>query len=320
MPPEIIPHDPLVRHHAWSTDPARDAAVRAAEDNRTGPLPTLKEAIAAVTETMSENGIGDETEQGMRQMLILSENRRVNAGAERDAAIRERDTALARVAELEAEQNAVAFVRLQTQFDAEWNDATASNADNLPETPDGSPQAASGGGEPTNQPPADGGRPPGGPSESAADDVRSRSASCADESAGGVAPTASGGGEGEPDYYVYKNEVGMIVSTSKKFEDGWAGCTIEPVYKAPPQPRGWLTEEEREAVQWAADTAYDKQHPAEDTLRSVLARSSPPEVVLPHDMGRHCGSEQYCLGWEAGLQDARLSIAAAGVAVKEVDK
>jgi hypothetical protein len=29
--------------------PARDAAVRAAEDGRTGPLPTLGEAIAAIT-------------------------------------------------------------------------------------------------------------------------------------------------------------------------------------------------------------------------------------------------------------------------------
>jgi hypothetical protein len=31
--------------HAWCSDPSRDAAVRAAEDNRTEPLPTLAEAI-----------------------------------------------------------------------------------------------------------------------------------------------------------------------------------------------------------------------------------------------------------------------------------
>jgi len=37
--------------HAWCRDPSRDAAVRAAEDGRTGPLPTLGEAIAAVTDT-----------------------------------------------------------------------------------------------------------------------------------------------------------------------------------------------------------------------------------------------------------------------------
>jgi hypothetical protein len=33
----------------WCKDIERDAAVRAAEDNRTGPLPTLEEAIAAIT-------------------------------------------------------------------------------------------------------------------------------------------------------------------------------------------------------------------------------------------------------------------------------
>jgi len=60
---------------------------------------------------MSENRIGEDLEHGMRQLLISSENRRVNAGAERDAAIREReswrmlaDHLHARVAELEADQ------------------------------------------------------------------------------------------------------------------------------------------------------------------------------------------------------------------------
>jgi len=31
--------------HAWCSDPSRDESVRAAEDGRTGPLPTLAEAI-----------------------------------------------------------------------------------------------------------------------------------------------------------------------------------------------------------------------------------------------------------------------------------
>jgi len=34
--------------HPWCSDPARDAAVRAAEDNRSGPLTTLAEAIDEV--------------------------------------------------------------------------------------------------------------------------------------------------------------------------------------------------------------------------------------------------------------------------------
>ena len=37
--------------HAWSTDPGRDAAVRAAEDGRQGALPTLEEAIGEVFPT-----------------------------------------------------------------------------------------------------------------------------------------------------------------------------------------------------------------------------------------------------------------------------
>jgi hypothetical protein len=56
------------------------------------------------------------------------------------------------------------------------------------------------------------------------------------------------------------------------------------------------------------------------TIDALLARSSPPEVVLPLDMGRRHGNEQYCLGWEDGMQDARSALAAAGVAVKEVGR
>jgi hypothetical protein len=138
-----------------------------------------------------------------------------------------------RVAGLEAAQNAVAFVRLQTQFDAEWNDATASNADNLPETPDGSTQAASGGGE---------------------------------------------------------------------------------------QPRGWLTDEEREAVETARDY-FDNEDLGDSEcvfiarmMKQILARSTPPEVVKPNEKHYHhitCSSRD--AEWIA-------AIAKAGVPVKEVPR
>ena len=36
--------------HSWCRDVQRDEAVRASEDNRPGPLPTLEEAISGVTE------------------------------------------------------------------------------------------------------------------------------------------------------------------------------------------------------------------------------------------------------------------------------
>jgi hypothetical protein len=44
--------------HAWCHDIARDEAVRAAEDNRTGPLPTLEEAIAAPFACAACGGFG----------------------------------------------------------------------------------------------------------------------------------------------------------------------------------------------------------------------------------------------------------------------
>jgi hypothetical protein len=46
--------------HAWCSDPARDAAVRAAEDGRTGPLPTLGEAIAAPFACTACGGFGSD--------------------------------------------------------------------------------------------------------------------------------------------------------------------------------------------------------------------------------------------------------------------
>jgi hypothetical protein len=50
--------------HAWCRDVARDERVRAAEDGRDRPLPTLGEAIAAVTKSMSGGAGGEEMEQG----------------------------------------------------------------------------------------------------------------------------------------------------------------------------------------------------------------------------------------------------------------
>jgi hypothetical protein len=133
---------------------------------------------------------------------------------------------------------------------------------------------------------------------------------------------ASGGGEGEPDYYVYKNEVGMILYTSPKLvNDGWGGCTVEPVYKSPPQPRGWLTEQEIDAVADAADTLSLRGCGSERRariLRELLARSSPPEVVHPDcqfDQFSGCSAVH---AWNICAADFRKALAAAGVLVKEV--
>jgi hypothetical protein len=58
--------------HAWCRDIARDEAVRAAEDGRTGPLPTLGECIAAVTERRSADARGEEMSQGLRTEAQIS--------------------------------------------------------------------------------------------------------------------------------------------------------------------------------------------------------------------------------------------------------
>ena len=64
-------------NHAWCHDTARDAAVRAAEDGRTGPLPTLGEAIAGPfvesaerSVTVSKTGEG---QSGMRTERVVIE-------------------------------------------------------------------------------------------------------------------------------------------------------------------------------------------------------------------------------------------------------
>ncbi len=59
--------------HAWCRDPSRDERVRAAEDGRDRPLPTLKECIAGVTERMSIDAGGEESSPGLRTERITLE-------------------------------------------------------------------------------------------------------------------------------------------------------------------------------------------------------------------------------------------------------
>lgn len=63
--------------HAWCRDVARDAAVRAAEDGRTAPLPTLGEAIAAPFAEAAERSVPvsktGEGQSGLRTERITLE-------------------------------------------------------------------------------------------------------------------------------------------------------------------------------------------------------------------------------------------------------
>jgi hypothetical protein len=104
---------------------------------------------------------------------------------------------------------------------------------------------------------------------------------------------------------------------------GDANNVVSPLFDAPPQPRGWLTEEERIVIElFSHDSANLAEHfpympqfkVRADILAAILARSTPPEVVLPFvdpalaRMVYGRDSE-----WLAAL-------AAAGVAVKEVGR
>jgi hypothetical protein len=79
------------------------------------------------------------------------------------------------------------------------------------------------------------------------------------------------------------------------------------------QPRGWLSGDERLALD-AARTIIDGSGRTNigATIDDLLARSSPPEVVLPR---------VYCHGGDGeqllDIKDVRAALAAAGVAVKE---
>jgi hypothetical protein len=100
--------------------------------------------------------------------------------------------------------------------------------------------------------------------------------------------------------------------------------TLVPIY-APPQPRGWMTEEERDAIlflivgsrsQFSPQTPHEaRRNAACRVCHSLLDRSTPPEVVLP--AVATWGMDGHAMLRRAEVQSA---LAAAGVAVKEVGR
>ncbi len=244
------------------------------------------------------------------------------------AAVMEADTLRARVAELEADVNDCNII-----LGNRWRDAVSVV------TGKAAP-AASGGGEQSNQPLADGGRPRGERAESAtADSSPSLSLDTPGAPADGADPTASGGGEGEPVAISPAERDGLqvIVDGVVRHGNGFVVVpgsdslrAVESVLArhttAPPQPRGWLTQEERALVQswerhytqgahYAQSPSHTNDIAAEmgklaEVCRAFLARSSPPEVVLdafPTDE----------TGEFFSRRDVIKALAAAGVAVKE---
>jgi hypothetical protein len=193
---------------------------------------------------------------------------------ERDAAIREREVALARVAHLEDGNRA-----LKDAADAACDLLDESNA-RVAEL-----EAASGGGE-------------GEPVAWGVIDERQKVREQFEERDDAVS-------------YARAAIYGQIVEKQK--------LTVVPLYRSPPQPRGWLTAEEREALWWFAREEWPRSYGAAnrhaDTVRSLLARSTPPEVVLTEAFNRFDTYGDRVASFDA--HHVRRALAAAGVAVKE---
>jgi hypothetical protein len=242
--------------HAWCRDVARDEAVRAAEDNRTGPLPTLGECIdgmfpksvSASSPVEHENkGVGMHTE---RVTLEITHDEsfsvshwswvtilRIKSGE----SVRVVEAAVGSVDDrayadrMGCDEERDFANRILTERDAAIRDREKLRGE-ITSVLDRAEQA-----------------------RSEHDALRARVAAL---------EAASGGGE---------------------------------------QPRGWLTEQERDLIAGITDDdEYTEE--GQNIARGLLARSSPPEVRLPlADLGDRLLRD--------GVIDA---LAAAGVAVKEV--
>jgi hypothetical protein len=341
--------------HAWCHDPDRDEAVRAAEDGRTGPLPTLEEAIAVFSpseeglrtervtleivrgdglhvrqwpwhDILKAWGLGEEDEaesvrvvedepssdadaEVLRHAFVASEIQRLKADAEVDRLRKELEAASGggeRLREQVASivHEAMRFYRLAET--ARWqggNSFAESRARQAAAEIVELMQAASGGNPP--------------------------------ETPEGSTQAASGGGEGEPVAFVLNEEQEAAVryfctlcgeSDPVKIGHAAALSTLLPgsvCYRPPqpatPQPRGWLTEEQRNALRWVCSitpipTAEADKHFA--ALRALRARSSPPEVVKPQGLGGPKLDQETTI--QRRDRQWTKALAAIGVAVKEV--
>jgi hypothetical protein len=136
---------------------------------------------------------------------------------------------------------------------------------------------------------------------------------------------ASGGGKGEPVAWRVEYRGFIELYSVEQFATERASevrGTVVPLYRSPPQPRGWLTEEESDALfRIVADEWPPQANGVRDSIiRSLLARSTPPKVVKPdrwrddiYDGDRIVVGDQRDAEWLAAL-------AAAGVEVKEVGR
>jgi len=306
--------------HAWCSDPSRDAAVRAAEDGRTGALPTLEEAIvrpfAEAAERSVEVSKTGEGQSGMRTERVTLEvtydNRISNnphawnwsgyADAYRVGGLLSGESV--RVVE-ETHFDDLAQVAMERdaairELSAEkmWRDNLAMQRNEIRDERD--------------------------KLRARVDELETRTSTAGEGLC--EAPAASGGGEGEPVAWgvIVGGKIDQHAGSDALFvdnEEAQEWChdaaissrgTVVPLYRAPPQPRGWLSDKERHWIDYCR-LNYALPYAALACLDAILARSSPPEVVLPPIAGRDTQGVP-CVR----LVEVRWALAAAGVAVKEV--
>ena len=294
--------------HPWCFDPARDEAVRASEDNRSGPLPTLDDCIAR--QTARPCGGTDPAPLGGEP------------GGAANGLRTERVT-------LEVTHHCRFPLK-------EWlvdmvADCTSDSGESVRVVDESAPAASDAAGK---EPDAWGVRRNGMVDCVTHRLFRSMAERSAEQFGGTVIPlhaapqAASDAAGTEPVAWMCEWTDYMSFYESKtQAERSVQGDVVvpQPLYRTPPQPApGWLTGEEREAImylianrsQFAPQTTHEeRRNAASRVCHSLLARSTPPEVVAPkrlEDM-RSVIVDQRDAEWIAAL-------AAAGVTVKEVGK
>ena len=130
-----------------------------------------------------------------------------------------------------------------------------------------------------------------------------------------------------PDGYAYEYHSTFGNYTIRRFNGGESENGSKPIravpywLDAPPPPRGWLTEEERKAVEYfsrfcdtnVVPTDWDKMAAQ---LRSLLSRNSPPRVRMPADP--ECSTmADYGRAWKECVDAVRAALKEAGVEVIE---
>jgi len=291
----------------WCRDTTRDAAVRAAEDGRTVPLPTLAEAIARPfadaaerSVTLSKTGEG---QSGMRTERVVLEitgapGWRVNVTGNDVESVRVVKDGLERIKKQELIRQRDAAIRERDKLRGEITSVL-----------DRAEQA-----------------------RSERDNLQARVAEL---------EAASGGGEGDAvawgvtfstnqlcfNVYSEKFEAEAVCERINTGQTDYESCTVVPLYAARSQPRGWLTEEERKHIfllaaeyetqakhlekpgTWGSGLPTPSKLRADAAmLRNLFARSTPPEVVLE--------SWREAAGEVVSLDDVRAALDAIGVAVK----